>query len=253
MALIWQHNDDGTSYQVRSAGNSLRLYTNGVFHSQYNRNYPLAGSVWDLLVLPALFYPADRVRRVLVLGVGAGAVIRQLNALVKPKHIVGVELDPVHVDIAKRFFNVNNDRNTVLHIAEAKNWVRHYRGPPFDVVIEDLFVDDRAGQPRRAIAADKTWCRQLNRLLTAQGALVINFDSAKVFNCSALRQEKNLQRAFVSQFMLSTPGYDNRVGAFFRQPVSKQALSQRLQQLEQKLGKQITKRLTAKVRQLRTI
>ena len=252
MAVVWRRKSGDSIYEVRSAGNSLRLYTNGVFHSQYNQQYPLAGSVWDLLVLPALFYSQNTIGRVLVLGVGAGAVICQLNALVKPKHIVGVELDPIHIDVAQRFFNVNTQRNTTLHAGEARRWVRRYRGPRFDLVIEDLFFDDDDGEPQRAIAADKVWCRQLQELLTPNGALVINFDRAKVLNDSALRQEKQLRREFSTQFQLLTPGYDNRVGAFFRKPVTKQILTQRLRQLEQEYGKPITRRLNAKIRQLKT-
>ena len=52
MALLWERRVEGTLYQVRSAGRTRRLYTNGVFHSQYNPVRPVTGSVWDLLLLP---------------------------------------------------------------------------------------------------------------------------------------------------------------------------------------------------------
>ena len=69
MAIVWSRSAGGNQYEVRSAGQSIRLYKNGVFHSQWNPNRPLAGGVWDLLFIPALF--ADRqISRVLVLGVG---------------------------------------------------------------------------------------------------------------------------------------------------------------------------------------
>ena len=76
MALLWSEQDGDSRYEVRSAGNTRRLYTNGVFHSQYNPNNPVTGSVWDLLLLPAFFLPPGRPRRVLVLGVGGGENIR---------------------------------------------------------------------------------------------------------------------------------------------------------------------------------
>ena len=49
MAIVWQDTRDGTHYQVRTAGKTLRLYTDGVLHSQYNPVKRLTGSVWDLL------------------------------------------------------------------------------------------------------------------------------------------------------------------------------------------------------------
>ncbi|QKQ25565.1 hypothetical protein [Candidatus Reidiella endopervernicosa] len=57
MALLWYRKEGESRYEVRSAGATRRLYTNGVFHSQYNPNRPISGSVWGLLMLPALYYP----------------------------------------------------------------------------------------------------------------------------------------------------------------------------------------------------
>ena len=54
MAIVWQRKIKGRDYQVRSAGKSLRLYTEGVFHTQYNPDHLLSGGIWDLLALPAL-------------------------------------------------------------------------------------------------------------------------------------------------------------------------------------------------------
>ena len=100
MATLWNQTIDGNHYEVRSAGASIRLYRNGVHHSQWNPDRPLCGSVWDLLALPALHRPVGEVERVLVLGFGAGAVARQLRELVAPTTVVGVEMDPVHLTIA---------------------------------------------------------------------------------------------------------------------------------------------------------
>lgn len=68
MSLIWSKNVSGVQYEVRSAGSSKRLYTNGVFHSQYNPVQKITGHVWDLLMIPAFFYPQNTIKKVLVLG-----------------------------------------------------------------------------------------------------------------------------------------------------------------------------------------
>ncbi|WP_455217906.1 hypothetical protein, partial [Kaarinaea lacus] len=87
MAIVWHKKISGTCYEVRKAGNSIRLYTDGVFHSQYNPHRPVTGSVWDLLMLPAFFTNIDKISRVLVLGVGGGSVIQLLHRYVKPDEI----------------------------------------------------------------------------------------------------------------------------------------------------------------------
>ncbi|HCM06551.1 MAG TPA: class I SAM-dependent methyltransferase, partial [Oceanospirillales bacterium] len=48
MAIVWQETRNGTHYEVRNAGKTLRLYTDKVLHSQYNFDKKLTGSVWDL-------------------------------------------------------------------------------------------------------------------------------------------------------------------------------------------------------------
>ena len=108
MAILWQKQQAGVLYEVRIAGNSRRLYTDGVFHSQYNPNTPVTGSVWDLLMLPAFFYPPNTIKRILVLGVGGGTIIQLLKRFVNPETITGVELNPVHLYVAKRFFKLGS-------------------------------------------------------------------------------------------------------------------------------------------------
>ena len=73
MALIWETEQDGVRYEVRRAGQTLRLYANGVQHSEFHPKRLLTGSVWDLLWLPALLHEPARFRRVLVLGLGGGS------------------------------------------------------------------------------------------------------------------------------------------------------------------------------------
>jgi len=131
----------------------VRLYKNKVFHSQWNDTRPLSGGVWDLLFLPSLFLPADSVKRILLLGVGGGAVIRQYLSFLTVEEVVGVELDPLHIKIARDYFGVNQP-NVVLLQADAIEWVTSYRGPKFDVVIEDLFTE-KEGEPVRVADASE--------------------------------------------------------------------------------------------------
>ena len=72
MATIWEQNIEGKLYEVRTAGASVRLYRNGVNHSQWNPNRPLTGSIWDLITLPTLYRPTRTIDDVLILGFGRG-------------------------------------------------------------------------------------------------------------------------------------------------------------------------------------
>lgn len=223
MAVLWQQRVGTTLYEVRTAGNTRRLYSNGVLHSQYNEQRPVTGNVWDLLLLPAFLAEAGTIRRVLVLGVGGGAVIRQLQHFLQPKRIVGVELNPAHLRVAKRFFGVQGPGVT-LHQGDARQWLAAYTGPAFDLVIEDLF-GERDGQPVRAITADADWMAGLGRVLAPGGILVMNFPSlAELRACAAHRQVER----HATVLRLATPQNDNAVGAFLPRKPGHGELQRRL-------------------------
>lgn len=248
MAILWFKQDGDTRYEVRSAGNSRRLYTNGVFHSQYNPLQPVTGNVWDLLLLPAFLLPPGQVRRVLVLGVGGGAVIRQLSHFLSPELIVGVELNPVHLWVAREFFGVEGE-NIELHEADARWWLKQYRGEPFDMIIDDLF-SDAEGDPRRAVVADGPWMRGLLKHLSPDGVLVFNFGSPQELKECAWFQQPAIARRLASAFQLTTPLYENAIGAFTRHPVETAVLREHLRAIPGLNPEQRSSRLNYRLRKL---
>lgn len=213
MALLWQKQSDGCHYEVRSAGQSVRLYSNGVFHSQWNPDRVFGDAVWDLLGLAAFPVAAalqgKRPMRVLVLGVGGGAVIRQLLALFDVGHVQGVDLDPTHLAIARRWFGLNRYRKVKLTAADAVEWVANYKGPKFDLVIDDLFghSEEELG---RSVAFDGLWAVRLSKLMAEGGALVIN---------NANRAEFNAARSVAANYSLGVelthPRYENLILTLF--------------------------------------
>ncbi|MDH5325706.1 MAG: fused MFS/spermidine synthase [Gammaproteobacteria bacterium] len=226
MAVLWSKVVDDTRYEVRTAGKSLRLYTNGVFHSQYNADSPASGSVWDLLFLPAYLSNPATIKNVLVLGVGGGAVVRQLQHFLHPTRITGVELDPMHLYIAKRFFKINRP-NTYLYEHDAVHWLRSYQGPKFDYIVDDLF-SDASGEPERAVEADHGWFSLLLKHLSSNGVLVMNFVSAKELKRSAFFSNRLVKSQFRSAFKLETPSNENAIAAFLKTASSTKALLRNL-------------------------
>ena len=222
MAVIWKKITHDKTYEVRTAGNSVRLYTNGVFHTQYNPKRPFSGQVWDLLSLPSLFF-TDRQSptRVLILGVGGGAVIKQLQYLHSPITIVGVELNPVHLTIAKRFFQVKRNMATQLVQQDAVEWVTHYQGKKFDYIVDDLFCDSE-NIPQRAIPASREWINRLSRLLTNNGILTINFADQKEFSKCSIFLKPGPRKKFKNCFSLNTAHTYNRIGVFSSIDLTKQ-------------------------------
>ncbi len=246
MAILWQKTIKNTCYEVRSAGQTRRLYTDGVFHSQFNPQRAITGGVWDLLMLPAFFYPAEDIQRVLVLGVGGGAVIHQLQRYIKPAEIIGIELNPTHIMVAKRYFGITNKLAQLVE-ADAVKWLDNYSGPPFDMIIDDLF-GEQDGEPVRAIKANKDWFEKLNSHLSPEGLLVVNFVSSNdLKNCAAVSYKK-ISRLFRASFQFTISHYDNAIGAFLKKSSTSQILRKHINDVDE-LKK--SKKLSFQIRKLK--
>jgi len=219
MAVVFERRSGGTRYEIRTAGRSVRLYTNNVLHTQYHPGHRVTRGVWDLLALPALALP--KVKRVLLLGVGGGAAVHLLRDWCANVHITGVELNPVHLQLARKFFNLKG-RDLTLVQGDARDFVEQYQGAPFDLVIEDLFGGN--GVPDRSFAADRPWCTALGRLVSPDGALVINTLSPQQLRETAFVSDPLVRRQWASQLKLTLPAYANVVGVFYRSVVTPAAL-----------------------------
>lgn len=181
-------------------------------------------------MLPALFYPAQTIRRVLVLGVGGGAVIHQIHRYIQPDVIDAVELNDVHIFLAKKFFGISPSFVN-LHHANAVDWVHSYNGEPYDMIIDDLY-GELIGEPVRAVQANKAWVGRLRQLLSDSGLLVMNFTDRKEFRACACISESSISRHFKTRFQLTLAQYHNVVGAFLQSSSSSEYLRGRISEIE---------------------
>lgn len=219
--IVWERRSAGNHYQVRRAGASVRLYRNGVFHSQYNSRRLLNGGVWDMLWLPVFFRPLDTVRKVLVLGVGAGAAIRKLVDYLPAVDITAVDIDAVHLTVARRFVGLRSSKThrIRLHQADAIDWLMHggkylpAEDHCFDLIVDDLF-GEMGGEPVRAVsflASRQAWLRQLRRKLADDGLLVANCVSRPEARALVRGQPAATSASFRHGYLLGRKHYDNAV------------------------------------------
>jgi spermidine synthase len=231
MATLWEKSIDENHYQVKNAGNTRRIYKNGVLHSQFNPTKLFTGSVWDLLSLPALFYPPESIKRVLLLGVGGGTVIHQLPFLSNVSRIVGIDLDKTQLMLARKFFALKKSDRVKLHHAEAKSWLQNNKQQRFDMIIDDIFTE-HDGEPVRAIASDTAWMRLLLSRLNGKGVLVQNYTDRNELKKSAALTDTQLFDAFQSRYRFTTEHYENNVAVFSRAQIDASELRQRLSNLQ---------------------
>lgn len=224
MAIIWEKHIAGDYYKVTSAGATRRLYKNKVFHSQYNPKHIATGAIWDLLSLPALLLPDNSKHQALVLGVGGGAALHQLSHIPHIRKIVGVENDQIHLNIAKQYFGLNNKKFSLQHSC-AKAWLNMYSGSKFDLIIDDLFYEEK-GEPLRAINITPSWLSLLLQQLNSTGILVIN--TVQAIPQQQLEITKHNQVQKILKLMM--PGYYNQIYVFLKTQSDAHTLRSRVKQ-----------------------
>lgn len=207
MAIAFRAERDGIQYEVRTAGSSVRLYTNGAFHSQYNPRHLFTGAVWDLLSLPSLAMP-EPPQSMLLLGVGGGSVIHQLQQLHAPGNILGVEIDPLHIRIAREYFGVRYP-NVSMVCSDAYNWLRSHR-QRWDYLIDDVFQHGE-DDPLRPFDLNRAWYELLAARLKTDGAIIQNHIDPGMAHIAA----DAFRQLGLKTLQLETAGYTNRVVAAF--------------------------------------
>ena len=176
MAIKWSYKNTYNSYRVVQAGNSIRLYRNNVLHSQWNEKNPVSGKLWDLFLVSSLGVK-NSLSSVLVLGAGGGAVINLLHHYYPEAYINAIDLDEIHLDVAKKFFKVNKRKCNLIN-DDSEAWLRNYSGPKFDLIIDDVFNEEDK-IPYRSIDNKSSWINILLKNLTKNGVLVFNFADKK--------------------------------------------------------------------------
>ncbi len=193
--LVWETNNDGNHYALKSAGGSHRLYRNGVFHSQFHAGRVANGGVWDMLWTPVFALSGHKPRSVLMLGVGLGAALCKLKCFSPDLNIVAIDIDKTHLHLAKKLLREHgiSQANIKFIHADAIEWLANYSGEPFDVIIDDLFIDhDKSGEvsASRVIGlldcniegapAKKNWISLLAQQLSRDGLIVANCEAHRL-------------------------------------------------------------------------
>ena len=115
------------------------------------------------------------VNRIAVIGIGGGIAIRKLRDLYPKAHITGVDIDPVVVDAAKKYFHLGSVSNCSLLIWDAEKYVRKpvTSSSRFDLVIVDIYI----GNDVPGFVTQKPFLSGIKKHMRPGGFLIINYFS----------------------------------------------------------------------------
>ncbi len=134
---------------------------------------PYPNELWRLGLADASQFP-EVPKRMLVLGVGGGEVLRRLSEVFPGATIVGVDIDPEIIRLAREYFSVDDIPGLTLVCGDAQTFVQKERRR-FDLAVVDLYVANDVPD----FATDDAFIAELSRILRPGGRMIMNYFHAK--------------------------------------------------------------------------
>ncbi len=154
--------------RINDEGSARKLLVNGS---------PQSGNYIDVLWSAAFgaFDIASRmnVKNILVLGTAGGTVIHKVHNLFPHARITGVEIDPVMIDIGKKYFDLGTIKELRFVHADAKEFVTSEvkKKHVYDLIIADMSF----GRVIPEFLTTSLFIGKMKSLVTPYGSIVINY------------------------------------------------------------------------------
>lgn len=132
---------------------------------------PLAEKIWDSGIKnlsSIIHHPSS----ILILGLGGGSLAKLLNKYFPKAKIIGVEIDPIMIDLGKKYLELDKIKNLKIIIDDATAYLPsaiHHK-LKFDLVFVDLYVGDKV--PKNC--QTKIFLKNLKQILQENGLIVFN-------------------------------------------------------------------------------
>lgn len=148
-------------------------------------------------------------RRVLIIGLGGGAMVRFLTHHEPQVQIDAVEIDPVVVRLADEYFGVRTGGQVRVHTADGMAFVEAVT-EPYDVILMDAFLrpssdTDAVGVPTRLKTV--AFLGRLRQALTPEGVVAFNLNEHEQLDADVAA----VRTAFGNGVVYRCPPADNKV------------------------------------------
>jgi predicted O-methyltransferase YrrM len=167
--ILEQRRTPFNTMAVVAVGERLDLDVEGATYATWHPGKLMTGYSWDALSMGCLLRAAGPPASILLLGLGGGTVTRQLRRFLPDVRLVGVEIDPGVIEIARRHLHLD-DSNVEVNIADAYDFLENGT-EKFDVIIDDLFLTGATDVVRSRVPSGETL--DLVRSRVAPGGLVV--------------------------------------------------------------------------------
>jgi spermidine synthase len=219
--LVYEKESAYGYIQVVRDGTRTELILNEgeAIHSIYDTASLLTGGPWDYMVVADAFRPAQAVeqapRDVAILGLAGGTAARQMTAAYgSGVQITGVEIDPDIVDVAHRYFQLD-EPNVHPVVADARYWI-DTTSAKYDVVIMDAYR-----QPYIPFhLTTKEFFSEVRDHLRPDGVAVVNAGRTATDYRLVDAIASTMAAVYTTVFLVDVPEFNNTLVYGTMQPVT---------------------------------
>lgn len=162
----------------------------------YVDNFPQSGDFMERMWKRVVWTVKERmpdVENCLLLGVGGGTFIKILKSRFPNAKILGVDIDPVMIHIAKKHFQIDAYKDVKLVVSDAFDWVeRQGKREKYNLIVIDVFI----GRKNMLISERVKFLRIIKKMLAKSGLVVLNTDYKEKEEKEIRQFIKNCQKVF---------------------------------------------------------
>jgi len=144
-------------------------------------------------------------KRVLVVGLGGGAIPSFLHRHYPQTQIDAVEIDPVVVEVAKQFFGFREDATQKAYVQDGRQFIEE-RPNAYDVIFLDAFSSEEIPYH----LTTREFLRGVRRAVTAQGVVLADVWGPGL-NPLYDAMVRTYQEVFDELYLLEVQGSGNRI------------------------------------------
>ena len=201
--------------EIFDRGDFRHLYFNGQFlqsKMSLSAPYTLVLPYTRYMMLSLLFL--KRLRRILLIGLGAGSLVRYLHRTYPECVIDAVDHSPEVIDLARGYFQLPKSSRVRIHCRDGVQFLKnHDCRQPYDLILLDAF--DELGMAEAIYTSG--FFSLCHAHLDPQGILCANLWSGKTSEVARIKAE--LKTQFPGQLICPVPNRGNIIGFSFKQPV----------------------------------
>lgn len=186
-----------SNIKVKKRGQRVNLYTGRNFlQSTYDPSGPDGDSVLEWFLCAPIFSGLfnGNISNLLILGLGGGGAVKIYNRAYKVRGVTGVEIDPMIIELSKKYFHLNDDNLSIIN-DDIVNYIEN-SGPVFDVILLDAFKENII----EAASGSPEFLKKTAGRLTKSGVLLINRVNYKTHKSENSTLITNLKDIFASVY-----------------------------------------------------